>query len=94
MQDAAADGARFNDQGAHAHQGADRRQGRVIACGLRLLAEDRSEPEGGTFARHRFDVNAALHHFDQLLANGKTQAGAAVLARGRAVGLCKLVKDA
>ena len=42
----------------------------------------RREPEGGSFARVADQTDLSTHHFDQLLGEGRPEAGAAILARG------------
>ena len=45
-------------------------------------------------ARRALDADFALHERDELFGNGEAKAGAAVLARGGAVGLGELLEDA
>ena len=66
---------------------------RLVLRARFLLLEAGGEPERGAGAERGFDVDLAAHHFHQLLADREAQAGAAVLARGRAVGLRELVED-
>src|SRR5579871_265412 len=62
--------------------------------GRRLGLRDRqNKSKRAALANRAVHPDAALHHFDQLLGDGKPQPGPAVLACGRAVGLAELVKD-
>ena len=94
VQDAAVDGVRLDDERAHAREHAHRGRRRVFLRRRFLLLEAAGEREGRAGAGRGFDADAAAHHFHQLLADGEAQARAAVLARGRSVGLRELVEDA
>src|SRR5258706_2847536 len=49
--------------------------------------------EDAALARFTLDPDFATHHLDQLRGNGETESRAAVLARGRTVGLREGVED-
>src|SRR5215211_6707448 len=51
------------------------------------LADPRCEGERAAGARSRLDTDLAAHQLDELARDGQAEAGAAVAARGRRVGL-------
>ncbi|MNH13818.1 hypothetical protein D3C79_734000 [compost metagenome] len=59
-----------------------------------LHAEAYMEMERGAHPWLALHPNVAVHQLHQLLRNGQSQPGAAVLARGRAVGLTERLKQA
>src|SRR3954451_4654072 len=52
------------------------------------------EPESGAAAGAVLEADAPAHHLDQALADGETEAGAALLPRGRGVGLVEAAEHA
>src|ERR1700680_3667830 len=58
-----------------------------------LLFQLHSKPESGAFARLAFHADLTLHEGHQLLGDSQAQAGAAVFARGRTIGLAKRLKE-
>src|SRR5581483_7738531 len=62
--------------------------------GVRLKAEARREGEGAALPRLTVHGDLAAHQGGQPGGNGQTQAGAAVLARGRCVLLLEGTEDA
>jgi hypothetical protein len=66
----------------------------LCSCGLHLPLDDNRKREGkrGALAGLRLDPDFAAVHFDDALRYGEPQAGAALLARDRIVGLLKLLK--
>ena len=65
-----------------------------VALLFRLYKEADCKPEFRTLAFLAIHADLAVHHLNQLFGNGQTQAGAAVLARGRGIHLSELVENA
>ena len=57
-----------------------------------LLFQLHRKPESGAFARFAFYADLTLHEDHQLFGNRQSQAGAAIFARGRTIGLAKRLK--
>lgn len=67
--------------------------GTIIALRRRGFAQREVEPEGAALAGLTVHLDLAAHQRDQAAADGQSQAGAAVLAGGRAFGLREAVED-
>src|ERR1035437_7082513 len=63
-----------------------------VAFSPSLLAEARREPELRAPPLPPLQPDLTAHHLDQLLRDGHSETGAAVLARSRGVGLGKLLE--
>src|SRR5262245_11528726 len=66
----------------------------VYSCGLHLPLDDhrKSEHKSRALTDLRLDPDLAAVHLNDPLGDGQSQAGAALLARDRVVGLLKLLK--
>ena len=72
-----------------------RRSGRAPALRFTAhLAQPRGEPEGAALAQLALHADLAAHQLGQPLGDRQAQAGAAVLARGRGVGLLERLEQA
>jgi hypothetical protein len=63
-------------------------------AGAAAQLQRHGEAEGGAGADAAFGRDRAAHQLHQLLADGQAQAGAAVAARGRVVGLLEFLEQA
>ena len=61
--------------------------GGPVRC--RLFSQSHGKPECGPFAQGAAHADLPAHAFDQLLADHQAKTGAAIFARGRAVGLAE-----
>ena len=68
--------------------------GRRGGRGLRLFFQRHGEGKDGAIALPAQHAEPAVHQLDELLGNGQAQAGAAVFARRRAIGLREFLEDA
>ena len=67
---------------------------RKLPVSLGMARQARGQPEGAAFARLAAGAGRAAHQLGDALGDGEAEAGAAVLARGRVVGLLKGVEQA
>ncbi len=79
----------IDEQHAHACQRAWHRR-RLFFHRARQIQRN---PEGAALAQFAVDADLPAHQLDEQLADGQAEAGAAILARGRRIGLGEFFKD-